>query len=387
MMKLRSFSALVLSALFSSGLVLAGLALAGMDAIAAAPAPIKIGLGGPMTGSDAVFGTQMRNGVEQAVQDINAAGGIFGSNLTVEIGDDAGDPKAGVSVAKKFVGDHVSFVIGHFNSGVTLPASSIYADNNILDITPASINPQITERGLATVFRTCGRDDQQAGVAAKFLASLGNKKIAIVHDKTTYGKGLADEVRKELAGLGIKDVLYEGVNKGEKDYSALVSRIKASGADIVYWGGLQTEAGLIVRQMREQGVEAVMMASDAIAGDEFATLGGDAVEGTYMTFPSDPRDRPEAAKVVREFKAKNVDPETYTLYAYAAVEIIKQAAEKAKSLDPTEIAKLMHSGMVFKTVIGDIAYDAKGDITRPDYSIFIWKKGPDAKIGYDPLKK
>lgn len=381
MMKLRSLSAIALSALFSSGL-----ALAGMDEIAAAPAPIKIGLGGPMTGSDAVFGTQLRNGVEQAVEDINAAGGILGNKLTVEIGDDAGDPKEGMSVAKKFVADHVSFVIGHFNSGVTLPASSIYADNNILDITPASINPQITERSLETVFRTCGRDDQQAGVAAKFLASLGNKKIAIVHDKTTYGKGLADELRKELAELGIKDVLYEGVNRGEKDYSALVSRIKASGADIVYWGGLQTEAGLIVRQMRDQGVEAIMMASDGIAGDEFATLGGDAVEGTYMTFPSDPRDRPEAAKVVAEFKARNVDPETYTLYAYAAVEIIKQAAEKAKSLDPTKIAKLMHSGVLFSTVLGDIAFDAKGDIIRPDYSIFIWKKGPDGKISYYPLK-
>ena len=381
-MTLRFVACLASAALFSSSL---GLTRA--DAIAAAPLPIKIGVGGPMTGSDAVFGAEMRNGVEQAVRDINAAGGMLHHKLSVEIGDDAGDPKQGAAVAKKFVADHLRFVVGHFNSGVTLPASSIYADNNILDITPASTNPQITERGLETVFRTCGRDDQQAAVATKFLASLGNKKIAIVHDKTTYGKGLADAVRKDLAALGIKDVLYDGVETGEKDYSALVAKIKASGAEIVYWGGLQTEAGRIVRQMRERGVDAVMMASSGIASDEFAALGGDAIIGTIMTFPRDPRNRPQAANVVKEFKARNVDPETYTLYSYAAVQIIQQAAEQAKSLDPKDIAKVMHAGTPFKTVLGDIAFDAQGDITRPDYSIFIWRKGADGQIGYYPLQK
>lgn len=381
-MTLRFVACLAAAALFSSSL---GLTRA--DAIAAAPLPIKIGVGGPMTGSDAVFGAEMRNGVEQAVRDINAAGGILHHKLSVEIGDDAGDPKQGVAVAKKFVADHLRFVVGHFNSGVTLPASSIYADNNILDITPASTNPQITERGLETVFRTCGRDDQQAAVAAKFLASLDNKKIAIVHDKTTYGKGLADAARKDLAALGIKDVLYDGVETGEKDYSALVAKIKASGAEIVYWGGLQTEAARIVRQMRERGVGAVMMASSGIASDEFAALGGDAVIGTIMTFPRDPRNRPQAASVVKEFKARNVDPETYTLYSYAAVQIIQQAAKRAKSLDPKEIAKVMHAGRPFKTVLGDIAFDAQGDITRPDYSIFIWRKGADGQIGYYSLQK
>ncbi len=382
MMTLRFVSGLTLAVFFS-----ASLAPARADAVAAAPVTIKIGIGGPMTGSDAVFGAQMRNGVEQAVHDINAAGGILRSKLSIEIGDDAGDPKQGVVVAKKFVDDHVRFVVGHFNSGVTLPASSIYADNNILDITPASTNPQITERGLDTIFRTCGRDDQQAVVAAKFLASLGNKKIAIVHDKTAYGKSLADAARKELAKLGIKDVLYDGVTKDEKGYSALISRIKAAGADIVYWGGLQTEAALIARQMRDRGVGMVMMASSGIAGDEFAAIGGDAVIGTYMTFPSDPRNRPQAASVVKEFKVRNFDPETYTLYSYAAVQIIKQAAEQAKSLDPRKIAEVMHSGMPFKTVLGTLAFDAQGDVTRPDYMIFIWRKGSDGKIGYYPLKK
>lgn len=352
----------------------------------AAEADVRLGVGAPVTGPDATFGAQLRMGAEQAVVDINAAGGILGQQITVEIGDDAADPKQGVSVANKFVGDQVAFVIGHFNSGVTIPASDVYAENNILEITPGSTNPQVTDRGIETVFRTCGRDDQQGAVAAKFLAAQAGKKIAIIHDKTTYGKGLADETKKSLNALGVAEVLYEGVNKGEKDYSAVVSKIKASGADIVYWGGVHTEGGLLLRQMRDQGVSAVMMGGDGIASDEFAAIGGPGVEGTFMTFPPDPRDRPEAAKVVQEFKAKNFNPETYTLYSYAAVQVIKQAAEAAKSLDAAEVAKAIHSGMTFHTVIGDISFDRKGDVTRADYVIFIWRKGPDGRIGYYQLK-
>jgi branched-chain amino acid transport system substrate-binding protein len=350
------------------------------------PAPLKIGVGAPISGSDSVFGTELRNGVAQAVQDINARGGILGRPLTIEIGDDAGDPKQGVAVANKFLADQVSFIIGHFNSGVTLAASSIYAEHNMLDITPASSNPQITERGFATIFRTCGRDDQQAAVAAKFLNSLGKKKIAILHDKTTYGKGLADETRKELAGLGIKDVFYDGVSKDEKAYAALAARLQGAGPDIVYWGGGADMAAAIIKAMRAQAINAPLLASTAIAGDEFASVGGDAVVGTLMTFPLDPRHRPAAAKVVQEFTARNIDPEAYTLYAYAAVEILKQAAEAVHSLDPQAIAKFIHSGARFSTVLGELSYDAKGDVTTPDYSIFIWKKGQDGTLGYDPLK-
>ncbi len=360
--------------------------LAALSLCGAAQADVRLGVGAPVTGPDATFGAQLRMGAEQAVADINAAGGILGQQISIEVGDDAADPKQGVSVANKFVGDQIAFVVGHFNSGVTMPASDVYAEAGILEITPGSTNPQITERGIETIFRTCGRDDQQGSVAAKFLAAQGAKKIAIVHDKTTYGKGLADETKKSLNALGVTEVLYEGVNKGEKDYSAVVSKIKESGADIVYWGGVHTEGGLLLRQMRDQGVNAVMMGGDGIASDEFAAIAGPGVEGTFMTFPPDPRDRPEAAKVVQEFKAKNFNPETYTLYSYAAVEVLKQAAEAAKSLDAAEVAKAMHSGMNFKTVIGDINFDKKGDVTRADYVVFVWKKGPDGRIGYYQIK-
>ena len=199
------------------------------------------------------------------------------------------DPKQGVSVANKFVGDGVKFVVGHFNSGVTMPASEVYQENGILEITPSATNPKITERGMWNIFRTCGRDDQQGAVAGAYiLKHFKGKKIAVVHDKTTYGKGLADETKKALNKGGVKEVLYEGVNTGEKDYSALVSKIKESGADLVYWGGLHTEGGLIVRQMRDQGVKAPLMGGDGITTDEFASIGGPGVEGTLMTLRPGP---------------------------------------------------------------------------------------------------
>jgi branched-chain amino acid transport system substrate-binding protein len=361
-----------------------GLALGFAVALAgAAQAQIKMGMTGPITGPNAAFGAQIKNGVEQAVADINAAGGIQGQKITILSGDDVSDPKQGVSVANKFSADGAKFVVGPFNSGVTMPASEVYQENGILLITPSATNPKVTERGMWNVFRTCGRDDQQGAVASAYiLKNYKGKKVAVVHDKTTYGQGLADETRKGMNKGGMKEVLYEGVNIGEKDFSALVSKIKAAGADLVYWGGLHTEGGLIVRQMRDQGVKAVLMGADGITSDEFASIGGPGVEGTLMTFAPDPRKRAEAKAIVEKFRAKKFEPEAYTLYSYAAVEVIKQAAEAAKSLDPKKVAAQIKSGQKFKTVIGDLTFDKKGDITRPDYVVYVWKKGPDGKITY-----
>jgi branched-chain amino acid transport system substrate-binding protein len=184
---------------------------------------------------------------------------------------------------------------------------------------------------------------------------------------------------------GMHEVLYEGINVGEKDYSAVVSRIKQSGADLVYFGGLYTEGGLIVRQMRQQGVQAILMGGDGLAAEEFASIGDKGVEGTLMTFGPDPMQRPEAAAVVKEFETKNFIPEAYTLYSYAAVQIIKQAAEQAKSVDPEKVAEAMHSGTTFNTVIGKIAFDKKGDRTDADYVVYVWKTAPDGKLTYQQL--
>lgn len=371
-----------------AAVALALFGLAGFGLADSACAQIKLGVAGPITGSDAAFGAQLKNGAEQAVADINAAGGVLGQKLELEVGDDAGDAKQGRSVANQFIGDGVSFVIGHFNSAVTMPASDAYNEAGVLQITPGSTNPQITERGYPLLFRTCGRDDQQGAVAAQYLiAHFKDKRIAILHDKSTYGKGLADETRKALAAAGVKDVLYDGINKGEKDYSGIVSKLKSLDVDLVFFGGVHTEGGLLVRQMRDQGVKAVLMGGDGIASQEFAAISGPGVEGTLMTFPPDPRLRPEAAPVVKAFEAKNYNPETYTLYTYAAVQALAEAIQKAKSADPAAVGKALHDGGPYKTVVGDLSFDAKGDVTRADYVVYQWRKGPDGKISYVQIDK
>ena len=352
----------------------------------AAQAQIKIGVAGPITGANASFGAQLTQGVNQAAEDMNAAGGILGQKIEIEPGDDVSDPKQGVSVANKFIGDSVKLVVGHFNSGVTIPASEVYADNGVLFITPSATNPKVTERGLWDAFRTCGRDDQQGKLWADLaLGQLKDKKIAVLHDKTTYGQGLADAARGFMNAGGKKEVLYEGVNTGEKDYSAVVSKIKASGAEYLMWGGLHTEGGLIIRQMRDQGLTTIMISGDGITDTEFASIGGPGVEGTLMSFGPEPRNNPAAKAVVEKFKAKGFEPQGYTLYSYAAMQIFKQAAEKANSLDAKKMAEAMHSGMAFKTVIGDIAYDKKGDRTTVDYVWYVWKKGADGKINFEQM--
>lgn len=345
------------------------------------PEKLKFGVAGPMTEADAAFGAQLRNGAQQAILDINTAGGINGQQVELIVGDDAGFPQQGVSVANSFVGEGVRFVIGHFNSGVTIPATQVYAENNILAITPGSTNPAVTERGLWNVFRACGRDDQQGAVAAEYIATqLPGKKVAIVHDKTTYGKGLADETKKALNAKGVTEVLYEGVNAREKDYTALVSKVRNSGAEVFYWGGVHTEGGLILRQLRDQGVQAVFMGGDGIATDEFAAIAGEAAEGALMTFGPDPKKRPEAQEVLKRFAERGVNPESYTLYSYAATQVIAQAATAAKSIDPKVVANQIKSGQEFDTVIGNITFNDKGDINRTDYVVYTWKKQPDGKI-------
>jgi branched-chain amino acid transport system substrate-binding protein len=356
-----------------------------------APAPvqpqIKFGLAGPFTGQNASFGAQLKNGAELAIADINAAGGILKQKIAVSVGDDASDARQGVSVANKFATTGVKFVIGHFNSSVTIPASDVYMENGILMVSPASTGTKVTDRGLWNVFRTCGRDDQQGIVAGDYIAkNFKGRKVAVVHDKTTYGQGLAEETRNAMQAGGLLDVLHESINVGTKDFGALVTKIKASGAELVYYGGTHVEAALLLRQMRDQGVAATLMAADGITDDDFAAVAGPAAEGTLMTYAPDPRKRPQAAAVVAKFREKNFEPHAYTLYAYAAVEIIRQAAEEAKTLDPRKIAMLMRSGRTFPTVIGNITFDLKGDVTRPDYVMYVWKKNASGKITYTELE-
>ena len=366
-------------------ILMSGLALTALLAVSgAAYADILIGVGGPLTGPNAAFGAQLQKGAEQAAADINAAGGINGEQIKLTFGDDVSDAKQGVSVANKFVADGVKYVIGHFNSGVTIPASEVYAENGVLVITPSATNPKLTERGMWNTFRTCGRDDQQGAVAGAYIAAnFKDAKVAVIHDKTPYGKGLADETKKATNAAGVTEVVYEGVNVGDKDFSALITKMKDAGVSFVYFGGLHTEFGLLKRQAADAGLTATFMSGDGIVSNELASIAGPAVEGTLMTFAPDPRKNPNAAEAVKKFKDAGFEPEAYTLYSYAALQIVAAAANKVgKSDDAQAVAAEIKKSGPWKTVIGDIGYNEKGDITRPDYVMYTWKKQADGTFTY-----
>ncbi|MFD2264083.1 branched-chain amino acid ABC transporter substrate-binding protein [Lacibacterium aquatile] len=344
---------------------------------------IAIGVAGPFTGPNAAFGEQLKRGAQMAIDDLNAKGGLLGKKLKIELGDDASDPRQGVSVANQLATKKVPFVLGHFNSSVSIPASEVYAEEGILQITPASTNPVLTDRGakFSNVFRVCGRDDQQGTVAGGYIADkFKGKPVAVIHDKTTYGKGLADETKKALNGKGVTEAIYEGVTVGDKDFSALVSKMKAANVEVVYFGGLHNEAGLLVRQMRDQGMKAQFMSGDGIDTVEYWSITGPAGEGTIYTQAGDARKYPTAKAVVDKFRAANYDPEGYTLLSYAGVEVWAKAAEIAKSTKAEDVAKALR-GNTFQTVIGELSFDAKGDLKASKYTWWKFSNGKNDEIG------
>jgi len=341
----------------------------------AAQADITIAVAGPMTGPEAAFGEQFRRGAEKAVADLNAKGGVLGQKVQLVVGDDACDPKQAVAVANDLAAKKVALVAGHYCSGSSIPASDVYAETDILQISQGSTNPKLTERGLANVFRTCGRDDQQGPTAAAYiLDKFKGKNVAIVHDKSAYGKGLADEFQKAFNAKGGKEIIYEAITAGEKDYSALVSKLKQAKADVVFFGGYKTEGGLIVRQMAQQGMDAELMGGDALVSEEFWAITGPSGEGTLMTFSPDPRLIPANAELVKWFRDQNYEPEAYTLYTYGTIQAWAQAAEKAGTTDSKKVAAALKANK-FDTVLGNIGFDGKGDVTAPGYVTYVWTNG------------
>lgn len=351
-------------------------AVAGVAMSSAALADIVIATAGPMTGQYASFGEQMKAGAEQAVADINAAGGVNGEQLVLEVGDDACDPKQAVAVANQMVGKGVVFMAGHFCSGSSIPASAVYSEEGIIQISPASTNPKFTdERPGPGTFRVCGRDDQQGLTAGTFLAEeYGDKNIAILHDKTAYGKGLADATKAVMNDLGKTETMYEAYTAGEKDYTALVSKLKSENVDVVYVGGYHTEAGLIKRQMVDQGMGTLLVSGDALVTDEYWSITGPAGEGTLMTFSPDPRKNPEAKPVVDALVAAGKTAEGYALYTYAAIQAWADAAKAAGSTDYEAVVGALDAGE-FETVLGKLSFDDKGDVTLPGYVWYEWKNG------------
>ena len=340
-----------------------------------AQAEIVVATAGPLTGQYASFGEQMRAGAEMAVADINAAGGVLGQQLVLELGDDACDPKQAVAVANQMVNKGVVFMAGHFCSGSSIPASAVYDEEGIVQISPASTNPKLTDEGGPGTYRVCGRDDQQGIVAGNYIAdNFPGARVALLHDKTAYGKGLADETRKQLLARGVEEGMYEAYTAGEKDYAALVSKMKADNIDIIYIGGYHTEAGLILRQARDRGLEAQLISGDALVTQEYWQITGDVGEGTLMTFSPDPRKNPDAAPIVKRFRDAGIEPEGYVLYTYGAVQAWAQAAEAAGTTDFDAVVEALNTGQ-FSTVLGDIGFDDKGDVTAPGYVFYVWSNG------------
>jgi branched-chain amino acid transport system substrate-binding protein len=337
-----------------------------------AHAEIEMGLIMPLSGQYAVFGEQARRGAEQAVTDINAAGGVLGQKIKLTVTDDACDPKQAVTAATQMVSKNIKMVVGHYCSGSAIPASKVFIDEKVVLITPAATNPKLTDEGGPGVFRTCGRDDKQGVVIGQtVLKEFKDKKLAILHDKSAYGRGLAEEVKKVVNGGGVKEAMFEAIRPGEKDYSAII-------IELVVLGGYHTEAGLILRQLRAAGSKAQMIGGDALTTLELWSIAGPAAEGLLMTFGPDPRNMPEAQAAVKALRAAGWEPEGYTLYTYAAVQAFAQAATKAGVATFDKLTPVLHSEK-FKTVMGDVSFDKKGDIVGPGYVVYKWSNGKYAE--------
>jgi branched-chain amino acid transport system substrate-binding protein len=343
-------------------------------------ADIKIAVAGPMSGQYSWFGEQMQLGAEMAVDDLNAAGGIQGEMVELIIGDDACDPAQAVAVARKFVSDGIAFVAGHWCSSSSIPAAKIYEEAGILMITPASTNPKLTDEGGPNVFRLSGRDDEQGIVAGNYLAeNWGDKKIAFLHDGTTYGTGLAEATRAQLHTRGVTEAMYEAFEPGQVDYSSIVAKMQAEAIDVFYLGGYSTEAALIISGARDIGYDVQLISGDALTSEEFGIVAGDASDGTLITFFPDWREYPEAQDVVARFRDDGYEPEGYTLQTYATIQTWLQAANSAGSLDLGKMTKALHE-TEFQTVVGTFKFNDNGDMTSPGFVWYTWEDGSYVRL-------
>jgi branched-chain amino acid transport system substrate-binding protein len=310
-----------------------------------------------------------------AVADLNAAGGILGQPLRLMAIDDACDGGQAVAAAQRLVAAKVPFVVGHLCSGASIPAAKVYEEAGIVQMTPASTNPRLTEEGRANVFRICGRDDQQGAIAGDYLVERWrNAKIAILSDGSVYGKGLADETRRQLNKRGVAEALYDALTPGQSDYSALVAKLRTAGVETAYFGGYYREAALLVRGAREQGYKMQLVSGDGIATDAFGQIAGESGEGTLFTFFRDPSRNPAAEPVVNRFRKQGFEPEGYTLYSYGTVQAWAQAVAQAGSMETSAVVGALRANE-FDTVLGRISFDAKGDVRQPGFDWYIWRGG------------
>lgn len=343
--------------------------------------PLKIGLAAPLSGPDAGFGQGARLGAEQAVAEINRTGGVTGRKLQLIVQDDAADPKQAAAVARRFAGSGVRFVVGHLTSGATAAASPIYEEAGTVSVTPGATWAPLTRRGASLLFRLSGSDAQQGTLGGTVLAErFRDRPVAIVHDKTSFGRGLADEAARALKAHGGRERLFEGVSRDDREVAALVAKMRALGIEAAYFGGLSDPAATLVRAMREAGLTATVIGSDGLLDKDFAQAAGPGAEGTLMTLSPTPPRLPEAkggAKVPHSPEA-----EMFAASAYAAVEVIRQGIEGARSVEPSKVAAFLHGGAALRTALGEIAFDARGDLAKPPFSVYAWRRLPDGRLDF-----
>ena len=352
---------------------------------AEAPPPpdtiVKIGVASPLTGPQAHIGNDIKNGVQLAVDDVNAAGlTIDGKKIKLLLvsEDDEANPTKAATVAQKLVDAKVVAVVGHFNSGASIPASKIYSDAGIPQISPSSTNPKYTQQGFKTTFRVVANDDQQGPVGGKFaLEKLKAKNIAVIDDSTAYGQGLADTFEASVKAGGAKVVAREHTTDKDTDFKAILTKIKGKKPDLIFFGGIDPQAGPMIKQMGELGIKARFMGGDGVQTPNFIKLAGDtSAEGAMASMPGLPKDQmPGGAKFLEKFKAKfKADVELFAPMGYDAVFVFVEAMKRAKSTEPAkflpEVAKTDYKG-----VIGPIAFDEKGDLKNGPITIYVVKAG------------
>ena len=351
---------------------LAGAALLGQ---AHAADSIKIAMVIPATGPLTQYGDMVKEGVATAVEQINAAGGINGKKIETTVVDDACEPKQGPVAANRVVNDKIRYVIGPVCSGAAIAAAPIYNNEGVVVITPSATSPALTEgKNFHFIFRTIGRDDQQGPAAAKFIINKAKpKKVAVLHDKQSYGQGIAASVRDELKKANVEVALFEGINAGDSDYSAVITKLKSAGADFVYYGGYHPEMGLLLRQAAEQGLKVRMMGPEGVGNPEINAIAGNAVEGMLVTLPADPAAKPENAALVKAFKDKGRDHSgAFQMGAYTATQVLAQSI-KAVGDDAEKVADYLHK-TAFNMPTGNVAWDAKGDLKAFDFPVYSWHK-------------
>lgn len=356
--------------------VAAALGLAGAMLLPVAHAQnIKIAMVIPATGPVTQYGDMVKEGVTTAVEMANAAGGINGKKIELVPVDDACEPKQGPVAANRVVNAKIGYVVGPVCSGAAIAAVPIYNNEGVVAVTPSATSPALTEgKNFQFIFRTIGRDDQQGPAAAKFIADkVKPKKVAVLHDKQSYGQGIAASVRDDLKKAGVNVVLFEGINAGDSDYSAVITKLKSAGVDFVYYGGYHPEMGLLLRQSAEQGLKTRIMGPEGVGNPEINAIAGPAVDGMLLTLPADFSANPKNAAIVKAFKDKKRDPAgAFQLSSYAAAQVLIDSI-KAVGDNPSKVAEHLHK-VSFDTPIGTVAWDKKGDLKSFEFQIYQWHK-------------